>query len=83
LRIGDYHANVTRWLPEAAEQRMRLAASAVNHNLDASTYSRQIAERFIIDLPRLKFILKAAGLLQFSVVLTRVNHGVAVAALQW
>ncbi|MGF7213294.1 hypothetical protein GGE65_007932 [Skermanella aerolata] len=49
-RIGDYRANVTRWLPETAEQRMRLAGSAVNHNLDASTYSRQIGEQSLIDL---------------------------------
>jgi Fic/DOC family len=49
-RIGSYRANVTRWLPAAAEERMRDAAVAVDQRLDASTYSRQIAERFLIDL---------------------------------
>ena len=48
--IGNYRANVTRWLPEAAEERMRAAATSIQHQLDASTYSQQIAERFLIDL---------------------------------
>jgi len=49
-RIGDYVPNQTRWLPDAALARFEAAASGVAHQLDASTYSRQIAERFLIDL---------------------------------
>lgn len=48
--IGGYNANETRWLPAAAEAKMRTAAAAMQHQLDASTYSQQIAERFLIDL---------------------------------
>lgn len=48
--IGTYKANQTRWLPEKPAERMRLAAASIQHQLDASTYSRQIAERFLIDL---------------------------------
>jgi fido (protein-threonine AMPylation protein)/DNA-binding transcriptional ArsR family regulator len=48
--IGKYKANETRWLPEKAADRMRAAAASIQHQLDASTYSRQIAERFLIDL---------------------------------
>jgi DNA-binding transcriptional ArsR family regulator len=49
-RIGAYEPNVTNWLSADAEVRMRDAATSVEHQLDASTYSKQIAERFLIDL---------------------------------
>lgn len=50
-RIGRYVPNQTRWLPEAAAARMRAAVDqAGGQRLDASTYSRAIAERFLIDL---------------------------------
>lgn len=49
-RIDGYEPNKTRWLPREAEDRMRQAAGRVAHQLDASTYSRRIAERFLIDL---------------------------------
>jgi Fic family protein len=48
--LGGYKANETHWLPERAETRMREAAASMQHQLDASTYSQQIAERFLIDL---------------------------------
>jgi Fic family protein len=48
--IGKYRANETRWLPEKPAERMREAAASIEQKLDASTYSRQIAERFLIDL---------------------------------
>jgi Fic family protein len=48
--IGNYKANETRWLLEKAAERMRAAAASLQHQLNASTYSRQIAERFLIDL---------------------------------
>lgn len=49
-RIGDYVPNKTRWLPPAIADRFTQAAHGVMHQLDASTYSRQIAERFLLDL---------------------------------
>lgn len=49
-RIEAYVPNKTRWLPVEAEERMRQAAGQVAHRLDAATYSRRIAERFLIDL---------------------------------
>jgi len=50
-RIGGYVPNQTRWLPEEAAARMRDAVEqAGGQRLDASTYSRAIAERFLIDL---------------------------------
>ena len=49
-RIGSYEPNRSRWLPEMDRARMEAAAKGVEHQLDASTYSRQIAERFLIDL---------------------------------
>lgn len=49
-RIDGYVPNVTRWLPPQSAARMRDAAGKVAHRLDASTYSRRIAERFLIDL---------------------------------
>lgn len=50
-RIGSYVPNETRWLPEAAAGRMRDAVEqAGGQRLDASTYSKGIAERFLIDL---------------------------------
>lgn len=49
-RIASYVPNVTRWLPENASNRMNAARAQFSHQLDASTYSRQIAERFLIDL---------------------------------
>jgi Fic family protein len=43
--------NETIWLPEEARKRMRQAVEdAGGQKLDASTYSRAIAERFLIDL---------------------------------
>lgn len=49
-RIGAYEPNITTWLPEPMRTRMAAAADQVAHKLDASTYSRSIAERFLIDL---------------------------------
>jgi fido (protein-threonine AMPylation protein) len=49
-RVADYIPNETRWLLRPATDRMRDAAARAAHQLDASTYSRQIAERFLIDL---------------------------------
>lgn len=50
-RIGAYTPNETRWLPEAAAIRMKRAVDeAGGQRLDASTYNRAIAERFLIDL---------------------------------
>ena len=50
-RIGGYVPNQTHWLPEEAAARMRDAVEqAGGQRLDASTYSRTIAERFLIDL---------------------------------
>ena len=49
-RIGGYVPNETRWLPVHILDRFESAAAGVMHQLDASTYSRQIAERFLIDL---------------------------------
>lgn len=49
-RIRGYVPNVTRWLALEARDRMAAAAAGVNAALDASTYSREIAERFLIDL---------------------------------
>ncbi len=50
-RIGGYVPNETHWLPEKAAVRMRDAVEqAGGQRLDASTYSRAIAERFLIDL---------------------------------
>lgn len=49
-RIGHYEPNRTQWLPENLRLRIAAAAKGASGNLDASTYSRQIAERFLIDL---------------------------------
>lgn len=50
-RISNYVPNETIWLPEEARKRMRQAVEdAGGQKLDASTYSRAIAERFLIDL---------------------------------
>lgn len=50
-RIGNYVPNVSRWLPEEASARMREAVEAAGgQRLDASTFSKAIAERFLIDL---------------------------------
>lgn len=49
-RIAGYEPNVSTWLPAAARERMAAAAARVEHRLNASTYSRSIAERFLIDL---------------------------------
>ncbi len=50
-RIGLYVPNETRWLPYEAAARMQAAIdqAGVQH-LDALTYSRAIAERFLVDL---------------------------------
>ena len=49
-RIDDYAPNVTQWLPEAFRAAMERASEGMNERMDASTYSKQIAERFMIDL---------------------------------
>lgn len=50
-RIGGYVPNQSRWLPEPAAARMRAAVDAGGgQKLDASTYSKAIAERFLVDL---------------------------------
>ena len=49
-RVEGYVPNRTRWLPEAARNRMEAAIVGERHQLDASTFSRRIAERFVIDL---------------------------------
>lgn len=48
--ILDYVPNRTRWLAPEAEIKMRQAASLAGPRLDASSYSKKIAERFLIDL---------------------------------
>ena len=53
-RVGLYVPNETRWLPEESAARMRAAVDQAGvqdlQGLDASTYSRAIAERFLVDL---------------------------------
>ena len=49
-RIEGYMPNQSSWLSEAARKRMETASAGESHQLDASTYSRRIAERFVIDL---------------------------------
>ena len=49
-RIMMYEPNSTRWLPVEAEATMQNAASLAGPKIDAATYSRKIAERFLIDL---------------------------------
>ena len=50
-RIGGYVPNETRWLPEGSAARMQMAVDQAGvQRLDPSTYSRAIAERFLIDL---------------------------------
>lgn len=49
-RIANYVPNTTGWLPADQRDRMVDAAQDVNQALDASTYSREIAQRFLIDL---------------------------------
>lgn len=49
-RIAGYEPNRTAWLPDALREGMVAAGEGVCGHLDASTYSRQIAERFMIDL---------------------------------
>ena len=48
-RFRDYQPNVTQWLPDHVRAQMA-AAAPTQKCLDASTYSRGIAERFLIDL---------------------------------
>ena len=50
-RIGGYVPNETRWLPEESAGRMQVAVDGAGmQRLDASTWSRAIAERFLVDL---------------------------------
>jgi hypothetical protein len=49
-RIGDYFASRSSWLPAGAAARMKAAAPARAPSIDAATFSREIAERFMIDL---------------------------------
>ena len=50
-RIGSYVPNKSRWLPDGPASRMQMAVDQAGvQRLDASTYSRAIAERFLIDL---------------------------------
>ena len=49
-RINSYEPNASRWLNDEAAERMRSVSASINHHLDASTYARRIAERFLIDL---------------------------------
>ncbi|MDE0522850.1 MAG: Fic family protein [Boseongicola sp.] len=50
-RIGGYVPNETRWLPKESAERMQAAVDRAGmQRLDASTWSRAIAERFLIDL---------------------------------
>ena len=48
-RFRNYEPNVTQWLPDSIKEKMSGAAPA-QQVLDASTYSKGIAERFLIDL---------------------------------
>jgi len=50
FRIAAYEPNVTKWLNTDARERMVEVSKDSKGQLDASTYSRQIAERFLIDL---------------------------------
>ena len=50
FRIAAYIPNRTRWLPDQMRDRMARAGEGVRGQLDVSTYSRQIAERFMINL---------------------------------
>ena len=50
FRIAAYQPNRTAWLRQSQRGRMAAASKGVRGNLDASTYSRQIAERLMIDL---------------------------------
>ncbi|MET3896977.1 Fic family protein [Devosia sp. UYZn731] len=49
-RIAKYVPNETTWLPNEIAEGFKHAAQGVMHQLDASTYSQQIAERFLLDL---------------------------------
>lgn len=50
-RVGRYVPNETRWLPEESAARMQAAVDQAGvQRLDASTYCRAIAERFLVDL---------------------------------
>ena len=50
-RIGGYVPNETRWLPKESAERMQAAVDRAGmQRLDASTWSRAIAERLLIDL---------------------------------
>ena len=50
-RIASYAPNKTSWLPEKSSERMRRAIEqAGGQRLDASTFRKAIAERFLIDL---------------------------------
>lgn len=50
FRIASYVPNATRWMPEPLRDRMERASEGARGQLDASTYSRQIAERFMVNL---------------------------------
>lgn len=49
-RIGSYDAEKGPWLPEKQAMAMRAAASTGGLQLDAGTYAREIAERFMIEM---------------------------------
>ncbi|MEW5425095.1 Fic family protein [Amorphus sp. 3PC139-8] len=49
-RIASYVPNKTFWLPIEAAERMKELGRGAAGPLDPSTYSRQIANRFLIDL---------------------------------
>ncbi len=49
-RIQAYRPNVTAWLAPEFRARMDRAGHGVRGQIDASTYSRKIAERFVVDL---------------------------------
>ena len=50
FRIAAYIPNKTQWLPDQMRDRMVLAGKGMRGQLDASTYSQQISERFMINL---------------------------------
>lgn len=49
-RIGDYFSSRKSWLPAEAAARMKAASPVLAPSIDAATFSREIAERFMIDL---------------------------------
>ncbi|MCY4260554.1 MAG: hypothetical protein OXC91_09865 [Rhodobacteraceae bacterium] len=50
LRIQAYQPSVTTWLPSEFRERMHRVTRGVRGRIDASAYSRKIAEHFIVDL---------------------------------